>query len=92
MLQQSITTFQVVEFIGVVLAIIFTGMGISRQIKRNYNEYVDNKMDVMDIRITSIEKEISDNEAQNNREHDRLTVFFNKIDEKLDRLIERKTK
>ena len=89
MVQQNISLFQVFEFIGIILAIIFTGMGISRQIKKGYNDYVDGKMEVMDIRITSIEKEISDNEVQNKREHDRLTVLFDRIDGKLNSVLER---
>lgn len=89
MLQQSITLFQVIEFFGVVLAIVFTGMGISRQIKKNYNDYVDSKMKVMETRVSSIEQNIINNEAQNRREHDRLTKLFDKIDEKLDQLIDK---
>lgn len=89
MVSQTITLFQVLELVGIILAIVFTGMGISKQIKKNYNEYVDNKMNVVDMRITAIEKEVEDYQKQNEREHDRLTVLFDRIDSKLDDLIKR---
>ena len=89
MLQQNISVFQVLEFIGIIVAIVFTGMGISRQIKRNYNEYVDNKFEVMETRVDGIENTINANEARNISEHDRLTNLFDKIDTKLDKLIDK---
>jgi hypothetical protein len=73
---QTITLFEALRFIGIILTIVLTGMGISRQIKKNHNEYVDNKMKVFDIRLTSLEKEVDDNKKDNQREHDAIKQEF----------------
>jgi hypothetical protein len=57
MVQQSISIIQVLEYTGVLLTIIVSGIVIARQIRRGILEYVDGKNELMNNRINNIEKE-----------------------------------
>lgn len=93
----QISGFEIVTFIGVLVAIasqFFSMININRKNKEKFatKDYVKQENARMDIQIKSLEKGISDNEKSNLREHDRLERYFESIDHKLDRLIERENK
>jgi hypothetical protein len=89
MVEANISTFELVEFAGILITIVVSVIVINRNLKRGYKSYIDSKIQLIDNRVVSIEKEIVEDKAVNLREHDRLTELFDKIDSKLDRLIEK---
>lgn len=91
MVGQTINVSALLEFFGLMLTIIISAIVITRAIRKGYQAYIDNKLNVFDMRVTAIEKEIEGDKKQNEKEHDRLTLLFDKIDGKLDKLIENKS-
>jgi len=90
MFEQTINISALFEFIGLGLTIIISSIVITRAIKKGYRNYIDSEIKMVNIKIDTIEKEVGDNQKQNEKEHDRLTLLFDKIDGKLDRIIETK--
>jgi hypothetical protein len=76
MVEQTINIFRLIEFISVILTIIISAMVIGRGIKKGYKTYIDTKIDIMDLRTTGIEKEISELKRDNQREHDMIKRDF----------------
>jgi len=75
--------------LSVILTLIISALVIIRAIIRGYKSYVDDKLTVVNMEISTIKKNAVDYKYQNEKEHDRLTSLFDKIDEKLDKLIEK---
>lgn len=70
MLEESISTIQILKFIGLLVAITGGMIGINRQFKRERERYatkdsVKQQFKAMDERVTDIEKDMSDNEKLN---------------------------
>lgn len=89
--------WNIVTSLGIIIAItgqIIGWVQISNKNKQKYasKEYVKQESRAMDLRVTSLEKQLEDHEKVNTREHDRMEKMFETINEKLDRLIERQNK
>lgn len=91
MVEQTINIPRLIEYLGLIMTIIISAIVVARAIKKGYQNYVENKLKVVDMRIESIEKEFENSKEQNEKEHDRLTLLFDKINDKLDRLLEKKS-
>jgi uncharacterized protein YbjQ (UPF0145 family) len=76
MVEQTINIYRALEYVGLVMTIIIAAMVIGRNIKKGYQNYVDNKIDIMDTKITSIQREVYDNKRDNQREHDAIKEEF----------------
>jgi len=76
MVEQTINIYRALEYVGLVMTIIIAAMVIGRNIKKGYQNYVDNKIDIMDTKITSIQREVHDNKHNNQREHDAIKEEF----------------
>jgi trans-2-enoyl-CoA reductase len=95
MVVESVSIFGLIASIGVVFAILTNIIQVShlnKKSKERYatKEYVQQKEDVMNQKIRSIEKDITDNEKHNEREHDLIQTILIRMEKKLDRLIESK--
>ncbi len=91
MFEQTINVYGLLKFSGVVLTIIVAAISITRAIKKGYKNYIDNKLELVNMEILTIKKDIEEDKKYNEKEHDRLTLLFDKIDSKLDRIIENKS-
>lgn len=93
---EQISILGLIAAIGVVVAMITNIIQISNINKKNKEkyatkEYVEQKNDVVNQKIKSIEKDISDNEKHNEREHDLIQTILVRMEKKIDRLIENKS-
>lgn len=82
MVEANISVLETVKFIGVILTMVVSSIIVAKAIKRGYQNYIDTKMNVMDIRMANLEKEVSDNKADNQREHDEMKKeFIHRVDQ-----------
>ena len=89
MVEQSIEVYRILEFTGIIITIIVSTILIGRALKKGYQNYTDNKIKIVDMKMSNMKREIEENQKQNEKEHDRLTLLFDKIDDKLNRLLEK---
>ena len=74
---QDITSFQVIQGIGIIVAIVVGIWTILRQKKKDSEKFATKtevKLDlkIMDTKILSIEKDMDENKRNNSREHDAI--------------------
>lgn len=82
MVEANISVLETLKYIGVILTIIVSFILVAKAIKKGYKNYIDAKMNVIDIRMASLEKEVSGNKADNQREHAEMKKqFINRVDQ-----------
>lgn len=77
MVEQTIGIAPLIEFLGVLLTITVSAIIIARTVRNGYKTYIDNKLKVVDMRITNVEKDVDDFQKHNDKEHDRLNEYHN---------------
>lgn len=76
MVEANISVVETVKFIGIILSVVVSSIIVARAIKKGYMDYVDTKINVMNVRMTNLEKEVEDNKSDYHRERDEMKKEF----------------